>query len=93
MGEFARMNAVYDEDFAENHDVAAENRDKLIEKLFHLAAALRLRGGFGRGGLSRELQNLGAGLGTLVLFSVERSQRVYAVMAVRGQCVTPSGAK
>jgi cobalt/nickel transport system permease protein len=56
----------------------------LVDKLFHLAAALRLRGGFGRAGLTRELRNLGAGLGTLVLFSVERSQRVYAVMAVRG---------
>jgi cobalt/nickel transport system permease protein len=56
----------------------------LVDKLSHLAAALRLRGGFGRAGLNRELRNLGAGLGTLVLFSVERSQRVYAVMAVRG---------
>jgi len=56
----------------------------LVDKLFHLAAALRLRGGFGRAGLNRQLRNLGAGLGTLVLFSVERSQRVYAVMAVRG---------
>lgn len=56
----------------------------LVEKLLHLAAALKLRGGFGRGGVGRELRNLGSGLGTLVLFSVERSQRVYAVMAVRG---------
>lgn len=56
----------------------------LVDKLLHLAAALRLRGGFGRAGIGRELRNVGAGLGTLVLFSVERSQRVYAVMAVRG---------
>ena len=56
----------------------------LAEKVIHLAVALRLRGGFSRGGLGRELRNLGEGLGTLVLFSAERSQRVYAVMALRG---------
>jgi energy-coupling factor transporter transmembrane protein EcfT len=32
----------------------------------------------------RRLSNLGQGLGTLVLFSFERSQRVYAVMELRG---------
>lgn len=56
----------------------------LIAKLVHLEAALRLRGGFARGGLGRALANLGQGLGTLVLFSVERSQRVYAAMWLRG---------
>lgn len=56
----------------------------LIWKLVHLEGALRLRGAFARGGLRRALENLGEGLGTLVLFSVERSQRVYAVMMLRG---------
>ncbi len=56
----------------------------LVTKLVHLEAALRLRGGFARGGLGRALQNLGEGMGTLVLFSVERSQRVYAAMVLRG---------
>jgi cobalt/nickel transport system permease protein len=53
-------------------------------KLLRLSVALRLRGGWGRGGLVRQMQNLGQGLGTLVLFSFERSQRVYAVMVLRG---------
>ena len=56
----------------------------IITKLVHLEAALRLRGAFARGGLRRALENLGEGMGTLVLFSVERSQRVYSVMMLRG---------
>lgn len=56
----------------------------LAHKLIRLSVALRLRGGWGRGGLMRRLTNLGQGLGTLVLFSFERSQRVYAIMELRG---------
>jgi cobalt/nickel transport system permease protein len=56
----------------------------VASKLLRLSVALRLRGGWGRGGVMRRLSNLGQGLGTLVLFSFERSQRVYAVMALRG---------
>jgi|SRR5215831_3615096 len=56
----------------------------LANKMVRLAVALRLRGGWGRGGVMRRLSNLGQGLGTLVLFSFERSQRVYAVMELRG---------
>lgn len=56
----------------------------LASKMLRLSVALRLRGGWGRGGVMRRLSNLGQGLGTLVLFSFERSQRVYAVMELRG---------
>jgi len=56
----------------------------LANKLVRLSVALRLRGGWGRGGVMRRLTNLGQGLGTLVLFSFERSQRVYAIMELRG---------
>ena len=56
----------------------------IVNKLLHLAVALKLRGGFARGGVGREFRNLGEGLGTLVLFSVERSRRVYDVMMLRG---------
>ena len=56
----------------------------VANQLVRLSVALRLRGGWGRGGLVHRLTNLGQGLGTLVLFSFERSQRVYAVMALRG---------
>lgn len=56
----------------------------VAEKLVQLAAALRLRGGFGKAGPRHALANVGQGLGTLVVFSAERSQRVYAVMALRG---------
>jgi energy-coupling factor transporter transmembrane protein EcfT len=56
----------------------------LAGKFVSLAVALRLRGGFGKAGPWHALNNLGQGLGTLVLFSAERSQRLYAVMALRG---------
>lgn len=56
----------------------------LANKMLRLSVALRLRGGLGRGGVMRRLSNLGQGMGTLVLFSFERSQRVYAVMELRG---------
>jgi len=56
----------------------------LAHKLVRLSVALRLRGGWGKGGMMRRLTNLGQGLGTLVLFSFERSQRVYAIMELRG---------
>ncbi|HKA24964.1 MAG TPA: energy-coupling factor transporter transmembrane component T [Candidatus Eisenbacteria bacterium] len=56
----------------------------LANKMVRLSVALRLRGGWGRGGAMRRLSNLGQGMGTLVLFSFERSQRVYAVMELRG---------
>jgi cobalt/nickel transport system permease protein len=56
----------------------------LANKMLRLSVALRLRGGWGRGGVMRRLSNLGQGMGTLVLFSFERSQRVYAVMELRG---------
>lgn len=56
----------------------------LANKLVRLSVALRLRGGWGKGGMMRRLTNLGQGLGTLVLFSFERSQRVYAIMELRG---------
>jgi cobalt/nickel transport system permease protein len=56
----------------------------LANKMLRLSVALRLRGGLGRGGVMRRLSNLGQGMGTLVLFSFERSQRVYAIMELRG---------
>jgi cobalt/nickel transport system permease protein len=56
----------------------------VAEKILQLGAALRLRGGFGKAGPRHALANVGQGLGTLVVFSAERSQRVYAVMALRG---------
>jgi cobalt/nickel transport system permease protein len=56
----------------------------IAEKIVQLAAALRLRGGLGKAGPRHALANVGQGLGTLVVFSAERSQRVYAVMALRG---------
>jgi cobalt/nickel transport system permease protein len=56
---------------------------ELIGRTERMWRALRLRGGT-RGSAARRLGQVGEGLGTLVLYGFERSQRVYAVMSLRG---------
>lgn len=56
---------------------------ELITRTERLMRALRLRGGT-RGPARRRLALAGEGLGTLVLYGFERSQRLYAVMSLRG---------
>ena len=55
----------------------------LLERTERLWRALRLRGG-ASGPARRRLAVAGEGLGTLVLYSFERSQRLYATMLLRG---------
>jgi len=56
---------------------------ELLGRLERLWRALKLRGGT-EGPARRRLAQAGEGLGTLVLYGFERSQRVYAVMQLRG---------
>jgi len=56
---------------------------ELLDRLERLWRAFRLRGGAG-GPARRRLAMAGEGLGTLVLYGFERSQRFYATMRLRG---------
>jgi cobalt/nickel transport system permease protein len=56
---------------------------ELLERIERLWRAMRLRGG-NAAPARRRLTSAGEGLGTLVLYGFERSQRLYAVMQLRG---------
>jgi cobalt/nickel transport system permease protein len=56
----------------------------LLHRADRMWTALRLRGGLTGRGLPRDLRHSGEGLGQLVLHSYDRSQRLYAVMQIRG---------
>ncbi len=56
---------------------------ELMARIERLWRALRLRGG-ASGPARRRLTQAGEGLGTLVLYGFERSQRLYATMQLRG---------
>ncbi len=56
----------------------------LLGRLERLWRALRLRGGTS-GSARRRLAMAGEGLGTLVLYGFERSERVYAALQLRGK--------
>jgi len=56
----------------------------LIEMMDNFGAAIRLRGGFSPGSLHKNSANISRGIAMLLVKAVERSSRLYAVMAVRG---------
>lgn len=56
----------------------------LLEMMEHFIAAIRLRGGFSPGSIINNSSNLARGIAMLLVHAVERSERLYAVMAVRG---------
>ncbi len=56
----------------------------LLDMMGNFAAAIRLRGGFSPGSLYKNSSNIAKGIGMLLVKAVERSSRLYAVMAVRG---------
>ena len=56
----------------------------LLDMMDNFGTAIRLRGGFSPGHLVKNGSNIAKGIGTLLVRAVERSQRLYAVMAVRG---------
>ncbi len=56
----------------------------LLDMMDNFAVSIRLRGGFSPGSLYKNSSNISRGIAMLLVRAVERSTRVYAVMAVRG---------
>ena len=56
----------------------------LLEMIDRFLNAIRLRGGLSSFRLSTNLRNIALGLGRLLIFSYEKSQRLYDVMNLRG---------
>ncbi len=56
----------------------------LLGMMDSFATAIRLRGGFSPGNIVKNGSNFAKGIGALLVRAVERSSRLYAVMAVRG---------
>jgi cobalt/nickel transport system permease protein len=56
----------------------------LLDMMDSFGAAIRLRGGFSPGSLYKNSANISKGIGMMMVRAVERSTRLYAVMAVRG---------
>jgi cobalt/nickel transport system permease protein len=56
----------------------------VMDKLQHLTRAVRIRGGLSGRRIVGNLRNVGVALGTLAIDSVDYSQRLYAIMRVRG---------
>ena len=56
----------------------------LLDMMDDFGTAIRLRGGFSPGNIVKNGSNVAKGIGTLLIRAVERSQRLYAVMSVRG---------
>ncbi len=57
---------------------------ELIARADRMWTALKLRGGLTGRGLPRDFRSAGEGLGQLVIHSYDRSQRLYAIMHIRG---------
>ena len=55
----------------------------LIDSIQVKLRLMRIRGGY-RGGLVRTLKNIGRLLGLIFVFSIEKSERFYNILAVRG---------
>jgi energy-coupling factor transporter transmembrane protein EcfT len=56
----------------------------LLNMMENFAASIRLRGGFSPGSLYKNSANIAKGIGMVLVRSVERASRLYAVMVVRG---------
>ena len=56
----------------------------LVARADRMWTALKLRGGLTGRGLPRDFRVAGEGLGQLVIHSYDRSQRLYAIMHIRG---------
>lgn len=56
----------------------------LLDLMDSFGTAIRLRGGFSPGNIVRNGSNIAKGIGALLIKAVERSSKLYAVMAVRG---------
>ena len=56
----------------------------LLDMMNNFMVALRLRAGLARGRIVQTIANIPRGIAMLLVAAVERSERLYAVMAVRG---------
>jgi cobalt/nickel transport system permease protein len=56
----------------------------LLDMMNNFGAGIHLRGGFSPGSLVKNSTNISRGIGMLLIRSVERASRIYAVMVVRG---------
>ncbi len=56
----------------------------LLDMMHNFATAIRLRGGFAPGNIIKNGASIAKGIGGLLVQAVERSQRLFAVMFVRG---------
>lgn len=56
----------------------------LLDMMNNFIVALRLRAGLARGRIVKTIANIPRGIALLLVAAVERSERLYAVMAVRG---------
>jgi cobalt/nickel transport system permease protein len=56
----------------------------LLDMMNNFIVALRLRAGLARGSIVKTIANIPRGIAMLLVAAVERSERLYAVMAVRG---------
>ena len=53
--------------------------------------AIRLRGGFSPGNIIKNGASIAKGIGALLVQAIERSQRLFAVMSVRGYSGSMAG--
>ncbi len=63
----------------------------LLDMMHNFATAIRLRGGFSPGNLVKNGASIAKGIGALLVQAVERSQRLFAVMSVRGYSGSMAG--
>ncbi len=63
----------------------------LLDMMGRFVVAIRLRGGFSPGSLVNNWSNIARGIAMLLVRAVERSSRLYAVMAVRGYSGSMAG--
>lgn len=63
----------------------------LLDMMHNFATAIRLRGGFSPGNIVKNGANFAKGIGSLLVQAVERSQRLFAVMSVRGYSGSMAG--
>jgi len=63
----------------------------LLDMMHQFATAIRIRGGFSPGNLVKNSASIAKGIGALLVRAVERSQRLFAVMSVRGYSGSMAG--
>lgn len=81
---FAFLSAVLPEVIAAGLFMTYRTLFILLDMMHNFATAIRLRGGFAPGNIIKNGSSIAKGVGSLLVQSVERSARLFAVMSVRG---------